>query len=104
MKSPCVKTCAHCGKTIAALNEAIVHLCGCPPGNKIYIDTGGTYMSKEDPTELDNDLEERILSIENMLELGRLALMENKHELISTALESAFEKLQYVIDDYCVVS
>jgi len=63
---------------------------------------GDKDIIKEEPTELDNDLEERLLSIENMLELGRLALTSDNHELISTALESAFEKLQYVVDDYCV--
>ncbi len=59
---------------------------------------------KNEPVELNNDLEERILSIENLLELGRLALNEDRHELIPTAIETAFEELQYLVDDYCVIS
>ena len=57
-----------------------------------------------EPTELDNDLEERILSIINMLYLADLALVDDRQELIPTAIETAYEKLQYLMDDYCVVS
>lgn len=60
-------------------------------------------MSKDEPTDLANDLQERIHSIINLLNLADLALMENRHELIPTALEIAFEKLQWLLDDYCIV-
>lgn len=58
---------------------------------------------QNEPTELDNDLEERILSIINDLELARMALLGNRHELIATALENGFGKYQLLIDDYCIV-
>lgn len=56
----------------------------------------------DEPTELDNDLEERILSLRNMLDLALLAFSADKHELISTALEESFHKIQKLVDDYCV--
>ncbi len=59
-------------------------------------------MYQEEPMELDNDLQERIHSIINLLMLADLAFMTDRHELIATGLETAFEKLQYLIDDYCV--
>ncbi len=59
-------------------------------------------MAKNEPTCLENDLEERLLSTRNMIDLALLALIENKHELIPTALEEAYYKLQRLVDDYCV--
>ena len=58
-------------------------------------------MNKE-PLELENDLEERLLSLCNMVELALLALRENRHELLPTALEEVFYKAQKILDDYCV--
>ena len=57
-----------------------------------------------EPTELDNDLEERLLSARNMIDLTLLALNCDKHELIPTGLEELFYKTQKLLDDYCVVS
>ncbi len=57
---------------------------------------------EDEPTELDNDLEERLLSARNMIDLTLLAFRSGHHELISTALEEAYQKLQYLVDDYCV--
>ncbi len=54
------------------------------------------------PTELDNDLEERLWSARNMIDLTLLALTENRHELLATGIEETFYKLQDILDDYCV--
>ena len=56
----------------------------------------------EEPTELDNDLEERLLSLRNMIDLTLLALRLGEHELIPTGLEESFYKAQKLVDDYCV--
>jgi len=56
-----------------------------------------------EPKELDNDLEERLLSARNMIDLTLLALHSEKYELISTALEEGYYKMQGLLDDYCVV-
>ena len=58
--------------------------------------------TEDEPTELDNDLEERLYSIKNTIDLAILALYTNSHYLIPTAIEDAFYKLQKVVDDYCV--
>lgn len=111
--------CPNCGADAEVWKEMLHEKHKCPKkvaqnnepnaGNVIFTSGSGgeihwrdARLNQEEPTELDNDLEERLLSIEKMLELGRLALTSDNHELISTALESAFEKLQYVLDDYCV--
>ena len=57
---------------------------------------------KDEPCELDNDLEERLLSARNMIDLTLLALRTNNHELIPTALEEAYVKLQFLFEDYCI--
>lgn len=56
-----------------------------------------------EPTELDNDLEERLLSARNMIDLALLAFQVDRHELLPTALEELFFKSQQLIQDYCVV-
>ena len=58
---------------------------------------------QEEPTELDNDLEERLLSIRNMIELTLLALQADRLELVPTGIETAFVQMQFLMDDYCVV-
>ena len=55
------------------------------------------------PTELDNDLEERLLSLRNMVDLSLLAFNSDRHELLPTALEEMFFKAQSILDIYCVV-
>ncbi len=55
-----------------------------------------------EPTELDNDLEERLLSLRNSIDLTLLALYNNKHELIPTAIEDGFYKMQTIMDVYCI--
>jgi len=55
----------------------------------------------EEPTELDDDLEERLYSAKNMIDLAILALYSCQ-ELLPTALEEAYYKLQKLVDDYCV--
>ena len=57
-----------------------------------------------EPTELDNDLEERLLSARNMIDLALLAFQHDRHELLPTALEELFYKSQVLIDNYCVKS
>lgn len=57
----------------------------------------------EEPTELDNDMEEKLLSLRNMVDLSLLALNQDKHELLPTALEEMYYKAQSILDQYCVV-
>ena len=59
-------------------------------------------MKKEEPEYMDNDFEERVWSARNMIDLVLLSLNEDRHDLIPTALEEAFIKLQWLIDDYGV--
>ncbi len=61
------------------------------------------YARDNEPRELDNDLEERLLSARNTIDLGLLAFREDEHGLIATAIEDAFYKLQILMDDYCVI-
>jgi len=56
----------------------------------------------KEPVEMDNDLEERLYSARNMIDLALLALYSCQ-ELIPTALEEAYYKLQKIVDDYCVI-
>lgn len=58
--------------------------------------------NEDEPTDMDNDLEERLYSARNMIDLTLLALYSCQ-ELIPTALEEAFYKLQKLVDDYCEV-
>jgi len=55
-----------------------------------------------EPKELDNDLEERLHSARNMIDLALLAFTEDRHDLIPTALEELHYKTQLLIDDYCI--
>ena len=55
-----------------------------------------------EPTELDNDLEERLLSAANLISLALLALYHDRQELIPTALEGLYYLAQQLLDDYCV--
>jgi len=56
---------------------------------------------EDEPTEMDNDLEERLYSAKNMIDLALLALY-NCQELLPTAIEEAYYKMQKIMDDYCV--
>ncbi len=60
-------------------------------------------MDNDEPQELDNDLEERLLSLRNMIDLALLAFNEERMELIATALEEVFYKAQKLTDDYCII-
>jgi len=62
---------------------------------------GGNEVEDE-PTELDDDLEERLYSIRNMIDLTLLAFEQDRHELVPTGIETAYEKMQYLLEDYCV--
>lgn len=64
-------------------------------------------MNREDkeldePVDMDNDLEERLYSAKNMIDLAILALYSCQ-ELLPTALEEAYYKLQRLVDDYCII-
>jgi len=61
-------------------------------------------ISEDEPTEMDNDLEERLYSAKNMIDLALLAFYTNSHYLLPTAIEDTFYKLQKLVDDYCVIS
>ena len=54
-----------------------------------------------EPVEMDNDLEERLYSAKNMIDLAILALYSCQ-ELLPTAIEEAYYKIQKLVDDYCV--
>ena len=56
---------------------------------------------KDEPVDMDNDLEERLYSAKNMIDLAILALYSCQ-ELLPTALEESYYKLQKLVDDYCV--
>lgn len=56
-----------------------------------------------EPTEMNNDLEEKLLSMRNLIELALLAFHNDRHELIPTAIENAHWLSQALIDNYCVV-
>jgi len=60
-------------------------------------------LNEDEPTEMDNDLEERLYSAKNMIDLALLAFYTNSHQLIPTAIEDTFYKLQKLVDDYCVI-
>jgi len=51
---------------------------------------------------MDNDLEERLLSLRSMVNLALLAFESDRHELLPTALEEIYCKAQWIIDEYCV--
>lgn len=57
-------------------------------------------LEKEKPS-LD-ELPSKIDTIANLLFIAKIAAREWEKGLIPTALESAFEKMQGLIDDYCV--
>uniref|UniRef100_A0A6M3KDR2 Uncharacterized protein n=1 Tax=viral metagenome TaxID=1070528 RepID=A0A6M3KDR2_9ZZZZ len=59
-------------------------------------------INENEPTEMDNELEERLYSAKNMIDLALLAFYTNSHYLIPTAIEDTFYKLQKLVDDYCV--
>ena len=56
----------------------------------------------KEPTELENDLEERFYSARDMIDLILLALNKDRHELISTSIEEAYNKMKTLLDDYCI--
>jgi len=56
----------------------------------------------DEPEYMDNDLEERLYSAKNMIDLAILALYSCQ-ELLPTALEEAYYKLQKLVDDYCAI-
>ena len=56
----------------------------------------------DEPIDMDNDLEERLYSTKNMIDLAILALYSCQ-ELLPTALEEAYYKLQKLVDDYCII-
>jgi len=57
---------------------------------------------EDDLDDFDNDLEERLYSAKNMIDLALLALYSCQ-ELLPTAIEEAYYKLQRLVDDYCVI-
>ena len=87
--------------------------CGCgskgeipspSPNDKPLLSCKCDYgVDSDEPTELDNDLEERLVSARNMIDLALLAFGEDKHELVPTAIEDAYYKLQWLVDDFCMV-
>ena len=55
-----------------------------------------------EPTDMENDLEERLYSARNMIDLALLAFDNDSQDLIPTAIEEAYYKLQRLVDDYCI--
>jgi len=58
--------------------------------------------TEDELMDMDNDLEERLYSAKNMIDLAILALYSCQG-LLPTALEEAYYKLQKLVDDYCVI-
>ena len=56
----------------------------------------------EEPTEMDNDLEERLISSRNLIELTLLAFYNDRHELMPTTIEELYYKTYLLLEDYCV--
>ena len=48
-------------------------------------------------------LQDELYSSINMLKLAELALENEEDELLPTAIEEAFYKLQLLVDEFCVV-
>ena len=57
----------------------------------------------KEPMEFDNELQERLLSLHNMVALALLAFEQNRHELLPTVLEEIHYKSQTILDLYCIV-
>ena len=55
-----------------------------------------------EPSNLDNDLEERLLSARNHIDLALLAMESGRLDLVPTAIEGGFYLMQRLLDDYCV--
>ena len=55
-----------------------------------------------EPSNLDNDMEERLLSARNHIDLALLAMESGRPELVPTAIEGGFYLMQRLLDDYCV--
>jgi len=60
------------------------------------------FFEDDEPVNMDNDLEERLYSTKNMIDLAILAFYSCQ-ELVPTALEEAYCKLQRIVDDYCIM-
>jgi len=52
--------------------------------------------------DLEIELEGRLLSLRNMVDLALLAVQSNRHNLVPTAIEEAYLKAQTLIELYCV--
>jgi len=64
----------------------------------------GEVKRGDEPEYMDNDLEERLYSAKNLIDLAILALYTNSHYLLPTAIEETYYKLQKLVDDYCVIN
>ena len=51
--------------------------------------------------ELDNFLGWRLQSAKNLIDMTLLALREGHKELIPTGIETLYDKVQSLVDDYC---
>ena len=60
-------------------------------------------MKKEWTDEELDFLSDELKSIRNMISLTLLAVEDGEVDLIPTALETAYEQIQYLVDEYCVV-
>ncbi len=50
-----------------------------------------------------NQMTDTLLSARNMIDLALLALENDEDNLVPTAIEEAYAKLQTLVDEYCVV-
>ena len=56
----------------------------------------------DEPKEMENDLEERLVSLRNQIELALLAFNTGRHELLPTALEDLYYKAHLILEEYCI--
>ena len=56
-----------------------------------------------EPTELDNELEERLLSAKYHIELALMAIENDRMDLVPTVIEGAYYLMQKLLDGYCIV-
>jgi len=60
------------------------------------------YYEAGEPTETENDLEERLKTTKNRAEIGLLLIKNKREDLLPTILEDLFYGCHIILDKYCV--
>ncbi len=61
-------------------------------------------MVNDEPTEMENDLEERLKTTRNRTEIALLLIAQGREELLPTMLEDIYFGTQLILDKYCIKS